>query len=287
MSEDNAVKPFHGMFAVPAPPRFDFDQMAEWPSWIQLFDDYRFASGLNERSEEAQVRILLYTMGRQAREIFSTFALPEEEQKQYEVVRKKFDKHFVAARYLVYESTCFHRHIQEPEESVDQFVTALHTLADQCDYKEKEHMIRDRFVVGLRDAKLSESLQMDANLTLASALAKARLKETVQRQQQQLRETDDEPLVAATSNLDGVSKQGQPGKNSSGQHSGSTPRSCPNCGQGAHPRASCPAKAAKCNYCGCSEHFAAAGAHEEEEEDLSTPSDVVVYPTTPQWLQKK
>ncbi|XP_075726431.1 uncharacterized protein LOC142768344 [Rhipicephalus microplus] len=278
MSEDKEVKPVHGMFAVPAPPAFDFDRTSEWPSWIQLFDDYRFASGLNERSEEAQVRTLLYTMGRQAREIFSTFTLSEQQQKQYETVRKKFDDHFVAARNLVYESACFHRRIQQPGESVDQFVTALHTLADRCDYKEKERMIRDRFVVSLSDAKLSESLQMDANLTLASALAKARLKETVQRQQQQLRETSDEPSAAPASNLDAVNKQRQPRKNSSGQRSGTSSRtsapvtqgqrtrpqsyrpltyiSCPNCGQGEHPRTSCPARAAKCNYCGCSGHFA-------------------------------
>ncbi|XP_049520589.1 uncharacterized protein LOC119443895 [Dermacentor silvarum] len=278
MSEDKEVKPVHGMFAVPAPPTFDFDRTSEWPSWIQLFDDYRFASGLNERSEEAQVRTLLYTMGKQAREIFSTFELSEQQQKQYEVVRKKFDDHFVAARNLVYESACFHRRIQQPGESVDQFITALHTQADRCDYKEKERMIRDRFVVGLSDAKLSESLQMDANLTLASALAKARLKETVQRQQQQLRETSDEPSAAPASNLDAINKQRQPRKNSSGQRSGTssrttapitqgqrtrpqsyrplTPSSCPNCGQGEHPRTSCPARAAKCNYCGCSGHFA-------------------------------
>ncbi|KAL3202166.1 hypothetical protein MRX96_012138 [Rhipicephalus microplus] len=139
-------------------------------------------------------------------------------------------------------------------------------------------MIRDRFVVGLSDAKLSESLQMDANLTLVSALAKARLKETVQRQQQQLRETSDEPSAAPASNLDAVNKQRQPRKNSSGQRSGTSSRtsapvtqgqrtrpqsyrpltsgSCPNCGQGEHPRTSCPARAAKCNYCGCSGHFA-------------------------------
>ncbi|XP_075721804.1 uncharacterized protein LOC142765116 [Rhipicephalus microplus] len=278
MSEDKEVKPVHGMFAVPAPPAFDFDRTSEWPSWIQLFDDYRFASGLNEQSEEAQVRTLLYTMGRQAREIFSTFTLSEQQQKQYETVRKKFDDHFVAARNLVYESACFHRRIQQPGESVDQFVTALHTLADRCDYKEKERMIRDRFVVGLSDAKLSESLQMDANLTLASALANARLKETVRRQQQQLRETSDEPSAAPASNLDAVNKQRQPRKNSSGQRSGTSSRtrapvtqrqrtrpqsyrpltssSCPNCGQGEHPRTSCPARAAKCNYCGCSGHFA-------------------------------
>ncbi|KAL3205967.1 hypothetical protein MRX96_010891 [Rhipicephalus microplus] len=46
MSEDKEVKPVHGMFAVPAPPAFDFDRTSEWPSWIQLFDDYRFVSGL-------------------------------------------------------------------------------------------------------------------------------------------------------------------------------------------------------------------------------------------------
>ncbi|KAL3189922.1 hypothetical protein MRX96_020261 [Rhipicephalus microplus] len=236
MSEDKEVKPVHGMFAVPAPPAFDFDRTSEWPSWIQLFDDYRFASGLNERSEEAQVRTLLYTMGRQAREIFLTFTLSEQQQKQYETVRKKFDDHFVAARNLVYESACFHRRIQQPGESVDQFITALHTLADRCDYKEKERMIRDRFVVGLSDAKLSESLQMDANLTLASALAKARLKETVQRQQQQLRETSDEPSAAPASNLDAVNKQRQPRKNSSGQRSGTSSRTSAPVTQGQRTR---------------------------------------------------
>ncbi|KAL3179567.1 hypothetical protein MRX96_037950 [Rhipicephalus microplus] len=34
------------------------------------------------------------------------------------------------------------------------------------------------------------------------------------------------------------------------------PSSCPNCGEGGHPTTSCPARAAKCNYCGCYEHFA-------------------------------
>ncbi|KAL3186260.1 hypothetical protein MRX96_027986 [Rhipicephalus microplus] len=138
-------------------------------------------------------------------------------------------------------------------------------------------MIRDRFVVGLSDVKLSEYLQMNENLTLA-ALAKARLKETVQRQQQQLRETSDEPSAAPANNLDAVNKQRQPRKNPSGQRSGTSSRtsapvtqgqrtrpqsyrpltssSCPNCGQGEHSRTSCQARAAKCNYCGCSGHFA-------------------------------
>ncbi|KAL3250379.1 hypothetical protein MRX96_055521, partial [Rhipicephalus microplus] len=77
---------------------------------------------------------------------------------------------------------------------------------------------------------------MDANLTLASALAKARLKETVQRQQQQLRETSDEPSAAPASNLDAVNKQRQPRKNSSGQRSGTSSRTSAPVTQGQRTR---------------------------------------------------
>ncbi|XP_037529195.1 uncharacterized protein K02A2.6-like [Rhipicephalus sanguineus] len=59
-------------------------------------------------------------------------------------------------------------------------------MADRCDYGDlRDRLIRDRFVLGLRDKKLCEALQMDANLTLAMALAKARQKESVHKQQQQ------------------------------------------------------------------------------------------------------
>ncbi|XP_075539201.1 uncharacterized protein LOC142573868 [Dermacentor variabilis] len=116
------------------PPPLDFDKTSEWPAWIDHFDDYRFATALNERSGEAQVRTLLYTMGRQAREVFATFELTDDEAKSYDVVKQRFNSHFVKERNIVYESACFHRRQQRPEESVDQFATALHVLADRCDF---------------------------------------------------------------------------------------------------------------------------------------------------------
>ena len=42
-------------------------------------------------------------------------------------------------------------------ESIDSFVTALHELAEHCNFRDlKEELIRDRLVVWLRDASLSE-----------------------------------------------------------------------------------------------------------------------------------
>lgn len=44
-------------------------------------------------------------------------------------------------------------------------------------------MIRDRLVVGIRDEKLAERLQMDPELTVEKAIGKARQAEAVKQQQ--------------------------------------------------------------------------------------------------------
>ena len=48
-------------------------------------------------------------------------------------------------------------------ESVEQFITSLYTLAENCDYGDlKDQMIRDRIVVGIRDQAQSERIQTDS-----------------------------------------------------------------------------------------------------------------------------
>ncbi|XP_077531088.1 uncharacterized protein LOC144143160 [Haemaphysalis longicornis] len=254
--------------ALPPPAPFNFDRTSEWPEWITSFDDYRYASGLNDRTEEAQVRTLLYTMGRQARKIFQTFGLTEEESRSYAVVKTKFDAHFVAAKNIVYESANFHRWKQEPGESVDKFVTALHELADRSEFAEfRERMIRDRFVVGLRDAQQSEALQMDATLTLATALAKARLKETVHRQQLELRADSNEATTGELGTIQRTPSEpfiNREGRTTEQQRQSLQPWSrenrrlpgCRFCGRENHARTRCPARLSRCHLCGTKGHFA-------------------------------
>ena len=98
-------------------------------------------------------------MGEQAEDIFTSFGLSDEQSKQYSVVKKHFQDHFVQRRNPVYERARFNQRTQQPGETVDSFVTALHSLAEHCDYNElRETMIRDRLVAGLLDASLSEKL---------------------------------------------------------------------------------------------------------------------------------
>ena len=63
---------------------------------------------------------------------------------------------------------------------MDSFTTDLHALAEHCDYKDlHDEMIRDRIVVGLRDAALLEKLQLHSKLTLEKAVITAWQAETV------------------------------------------------------------------------------------------------------------
>ena len=79
---------------------------------------------------------------------------------------------------------------------MDSFITSLYCLAEHCGYGALHtEMIRDRIVVGLRDAALSEKLQLDAELTLDKAVASARQRESVRKQQAVVRAEDESQSV--------------------------------------------------------------------------------------------
>ena len=175
-------------FRVSPPETFDFSQPDSWPRWIRRFERFRQASGLSSKGEESQVNTLIYTMGDKADDILSSFGLSEEDQKKYSVVRDKFESHFVKRRNVIFERARFNSRKQLQDETVDSFITDLFCLAEHCAYDWlREEMIR--LVVGLRDASLSEKMQLDPELTLDKAMAMARQSEAVHKQQPVVRGT--------------------------------------------------------------------------------------------------
>ena len=70
--------------------------------------------------------------------------------------------------------------------------------------------MRDRIVVGLKDKKLSEKLQLNSKLSLEKAVTQARQSEAVKKQQDILQGTQPDPPSA---NVDQISKNwGKGGK---------------------------------------------------------------------------
>ena len=245
-----------------APEKFDFDHPQTWPVWIQRFERFRTASKLSAEDEQNQIDSLIYAMGEQAEEIYNTFTLSAADAKVYEKVKTAFENHFVVKRNVIFERSKFNRRVQGPSESVDSFITALHSLADTCNYGTlKNELIRDRLVVGRRDVNLSEKLQLDSELTLDTAVLRARQSEQVKQQQNELR--------GSATQIDAVHRrpQNMRPRNAYSGHAPSSSKSharpqkqrstsfCKWCGKDPHDRKDCPAIRSKCHNCKKTGHF--------------------------------
>ena len=139
------------------PTSFSFAKRGEWPKWKRRFEQYRQASGLVEKDEQRQVSTLLYCLGEEAEEVLATTLISDDNKKKYQKVIEEFDKYFKVKKNVIYERARFNRRSQLPEESVDRFITEVHSLADSCEFGTmKEELIRDHLVVGIRDLALSE-----------------------------------------------------------------------------------------------------------------------------------
>jgi hypothetical protein len=73
-------------FKVSNPKQFDFSKPEGWQKYIQRFERFRGASGLIDKDGTIQVNTLIYCMGSEADEIFSSFQLSDDNKKKFNVV---------------------------------------------------------------------------------------------------------------------------------------------------------------------------------------------------------
>lgn len=170
------------------PEKFDFSKPKTWEKRFQRFERFRSASGLLEKDEECQINSLIYCMESEADDILDSLNLSAAQKNKYKTVTEKLIGYFIPKRNVIFERVKFNQRVQMDGESVDSFVTNLYKLAENCGFGAlHDDLIRDRIVVGLRDHRLSEKLQLDAELTLEKATTQARQHETVKAQQSVVR----------------------------------------------------------------------------------------------------
>ena len=221
-------------------------------------------------------------MGEAADDIMISFGLTADDAKQYEQVKNRFESHFIVKRNIIFERAKFNLRSQQEGESVETFITDLHCLAEHCEFGVlKDERIRDRIVVGLKDKKLSEKLQLDSKLTLEKAVTQARQSETVKKQQDIMQGTQPDPPSANVDQIlkkrgkggKGKDQKDTPAKNS--KLAGKTPeKKCTRCLGTPHSKQECPAKDSNCNKCSKKGHWAKACKSQlkkEVEEVYSCP----------------
>jgi len=182
-------------------------------------------------------------MGDQADDILTSFGLSDGDKKKYDVVREKFEKHFVKRWNKIYKRAKFNQRRQLSGESVDDYITSLYGLVENCEYSDlRDEMIRDRIVVGLQDAAIAEKLQLDPDLTLKKAITTVQQSETVKRQQATVR--GENPSVDSVHCKKFCKDKKLPVPSSCAPQNDT----CTRCGKSpSHRRQHCPAREATCH----------------------------------------
>ena len=194
----------------------------------------------------------------------------------YQAVQRVFQ----VRKNVIFERARFNRRCQAVGESVEQFITSLYTLAENCDYGDlKDHMICDRIVVGIRDQAQSERLQMDAGLTLEKAKTLVRQCKAVHKQQILLKhgQKDDKSINFLRQSVPSKGKV-LPRNRSQAPAPRQTQSKCSRCGRGPHTQQQCPARDAECHNYKRKGHYSAQCFHKVVAEVTIPPeSDVTDY----------
>jgi hypothetical protein len=222
---------------------------------------------------------------KQAVQILNTFKWatdddgePTEADTDFDTLIQKFTEYFLPKRNVIHDRSMFNSRQQQDGESIEEFVRALNILVKHCEYKDPEEQVRDRLVIGLRDCRLREKLQLVADLTLEKAITMARQQEQIKEQMKEQRKQLENLDISESSSSTDRSQRGRGrgrsrgtaggrgrgaagggrGHRRAGDESlsvqGCASKNCQKCGydHGAKP---CPAKGQKCRKCSGRNHF--------------------------------
>ena len=144
--------------------------MGEWPKWKCRFEQYCLASRLAGRDEKRQVSTFLYCLAEDAEDVLDTKRISSGDKNKCDKVVEAFDNYFKVCKNIIFERARFNKRNQFLNESVEQFITEIHRMVENCEFGGmKDELICDRLVVGIHGESLSEHLQMEAELTLDRA----------------------------------------------------------------------------------------------------------------------
>ncbi|XP_023218792.1 uncharacterized protein LOC111620996 [Centruroides sculpturatus] len=99
-----------------------------WSIWYQKFKIFLCASNLESETDSRKVAIFLPFVGEDALQVFNSFNL-DMNNCQYLDVVKKFESHCKSKTNLMIERDNFLTRRQKPDESIEDFVTALKNLS--------------------------------------------------------------------------------------------------------------------------------------------------------------
>ncbi len=237
---------------VPAIPGFDADSDGSsigtrWESGLERFHLYTAAAAIKDKTQKRA--LLLHMAGESVQKAFKGLK-DTGDTDNFDAAVKALNDHFLPQKNYRFERSVFLEATQQTDETVDQYVARLRSLALTCDFTDTDDAIADHIIRTCRSTRLKRCVLRDSNATLETILKEGRALERVESQIQHMTHTEEATANAVTRN-----KQRNRG-NWRHQGKSAKPLICFHCG-GDYPHAgACPAEGKTCGKCGKQNHFA-------------------------------
>ena len=203
------------------------------------------------KDDKQKRALLLYQAGEATQEIFETLSNTGED---YVTAQQKLDDYFSPKKNVDYQIFQFRQAVQQPGETIDQFVTRLRKLAATCEFHDVSKEIKSAVIQNCQSKRLRRYALREEALTLDNLIAKARSLEASEVQASGMEKnlpSEGVNRVVHKQQAKTTVKR-QPKKS---VHPNTT--TCRQCGlTWPHSTSPCPAKGQTCHKCGKPNHFA-------------------------------
>ena len=225
--------------------------------WLVRFDLYIESVEMNlpqgQQMNDREKNFYLYgNLGAEGIRVFSLNpAAANRGAQTYDQYKRAVQGHF-APRISKFKARYdFNKRVQESDETVDEFLTGLRSMAADCEFQNEadvnDHLLL-QLITGCADKKTQEVLLATPDINLEGALQTMRARETAQQESAKL----SKPPQGINEAVHAIGKGPQQPNRSAQMQSKDK---CYSCGE-THPRGKCPAHGKECNKCHKLNHFA-------------------------------
>ena len=225
--------------------------------WIAMFNNLVTAMDLDDKPKRKKA-LLLHYAGEEVFDIYDTFTPAKkggEDEAGFKTLVQSLAEHFEPKKHLDYEILKFRQARQEPNESMDSYVTRLRLLAATCEMGDNlERELKTQILQTCTSRRICRKAIRD-EMTLDKILEYARSMEVADAQAKVV-EAEREGNVNFVRRKDNKNQNRGAKKSDKTESDKSESQGCGWCGsKERHSKQSCPAKDRKCSACGLKGHF--------------------------------